>query len=57
MGTTLHFAGYSYNLEIVDLAGLILVVGLVTLILMAKLRGLRNRVEALEKHTNIQTPK
>ena len=55
--STLHFAGYSYNLEIMDLLTILLITDFFVLVILAKMRKLRLRLEALEKHTNIPVAK
>jgi hypothetical protein len=49
----MHFAGFSYNLEIMDLLFLFLLI----LLAMANIRKHRIRLEAIEKHLNIPEKK
>jgi hypothetical protein len=53
----MHFAGFSYNLEIMDLLFLFLFLSLLILLAMANIRKHRIRLEAIEKHLNIPEKK
>lgn len=53
----LHFAGFSYNLEIMDMLFLILFLAMLILLSMANIRKIHNRLETIEKHLNIPSEK
>jgi hypothetical protein len=56
-GEIMKIPGFNYNIEIMDILAIIFVSDFIVLWLMVKIAKMRGRIEALEKHLNIQPPK